>query len=295
MDIGFIGIGQMGSRMAKRLLEAGYDLTVHDINRDAAGALLDQGAKWANTPKVIAELCSVVISMLPGPHEVEQVVYGPEGLMAGWKKGDIYMDMSTSLPSTTRQVAKDAEPKGVAVLDAPVTGGVPGAEAGTLTIMVGGAQDTFQKTVGILKHLGKKVIHMGDNGCGNITKLVNNLISLTCSYISGEAFVLGVRAGVDTRKLWEAITSGSGNNYQLQEVWPITILKGDFEPAFSLGLAAKDVSLVMTLAREYEIPLPIASTVEQCFIECKASGLGKQPVFTFILRLEELAGAKVRF
>jgi len=295
LDIGFIGIGQMGSRMATRLLEAGYDLTVHDINRGAARALLDQGAKWANTPKAIAELCRVVISMLPGPPEVEQVVYGSEGLMAGWKKGDIYMDMSTSLPDTTRQVAKDAEPKGVAVLDAPVTGGVPGAEAGTLTIMVGGAPDTFQKVIRILEHLGKKVFHMGDNGCGNITKLVNNLISLTCSYISAEAFVLGVRAGVDTRKLWEAVTSGSGNNFQLQEVWPITILEGDFEPAFALGLAAKDVSLAMTLAREYEIPLPIAATVEQCFIECKASGLAKKSAATHIWRLEELAKVKVRF
>jgi 3-hydroxyisobutyrate dehydrogenase-like beta-hydroxyacid dehydrogenase len=295
LDIGFIGIGQMGSRMAKNLLKAGYELTIHDINRDAARSLLDQGAKWANTPRALAESTSVVISMLPGPPEVEQVVYGPEGLMAGWKKGDIYLDMSTSLPSTTRQIAKDAEPKGVTVMDAPVTGGIMRAEDGTLTIMVGGAPDAFQKVVGVLEHMGSKVLHMGDTGCGNITKLANNLISLTCTFINAEAFVLGVRGGVDARKLWEACTSGSGNNFQLQEIWPRTILAGNFESVFELGLAAKDISLATALAREYQIPLPIAALVEQRIIECKASGLAGKSLDTHIWRLEELAGVKVRF
>ena len=180
-------------------------------------------------------------------------------------------------------------------MDAPVTGGTPRAEAGTLTIMVGGAPGTFQKAVGILEHMGQKVLHMGDIGCGNITKLVNNLISLTCTYINAEAFVLGVRAGVETRKLWEAVTNGSGNNFQLQEVWPITILKGDFGPVFELGLAAKDVSLAMMLAKEYEISVPISATVEQCFTESLASGLAKESLGAHIWRLEELAGVKVRF
>ncbi|OGO42892.1 MAG: hypothetical protein A2Z05_02350 [Chloroflexi bacterium RBG_16_60_22] len=295
MDIGFIGVGQMGSRMAKRLLDAGYKLTVNDINRNAARALSDRGARWADTPKAVAESCPVVISMLPGPPEVEQVVYGHDGLMAGWKKGDIYVDMSTSLPGTTRRVAGDAGAKGVAVMDAPVTGGSPRAENGTLTIMVGGAPETFQKVVGILEHIGKKVLHMGDSGCGNITKLVNNLISLTCTYINAEAFVMGVKAGVDTQKLWEAVTSGSGNNFQLQEVWPISILKGNFEPAFELGLAAKDVGLAMALAREYGIPSPVAATVEQCYVEGRASGLAKKSLATHVWRLEELTGVKLRF
>ncbi len=295
MDIGFIGIGQMGGRMTKNLLKAGYALTIHDINRDAARVFLDQGAKWADTPKAVAELCSVVITMLPGPPEVEQVVYGPEGLMAGWKKGDIYLDMSTSLPDTSRRIAKDAEPKGVTVMDAPVTGGVMRAEDGTLTIMVGGAPDAFQKVVGMLEHMGNKVLHMGDIGCGNITKLANNMISLTCTFVNAEAFVLGVRGGVDARKLWEACSSGSANNFQLTEVWPRTILAGNFESVFEMGLAAKDISLAMELAREYQIPLPITALIEQRFTECKASGLAKKSLDTHIWRLEELAGVKVRF
>jgi 3-hydroxyisobutyrate dehydrogenase len=295
MDIGFIGIGQMGSRMARRLLEAGHNLTVHDLNEGAARPFLERGANWADTPKAVAASCTLVITMLPGPPEVEQVVYGPKGLMSGWKEGDIYIDMSTSLPDTTRKVAADARPRGVDVLDAPVTGGAPRAETGTLTIMVGGGAETFQRVVGILEHMGKKVLHMGDSGCGNITKLVNNLISLTCTLISAEAFVVGVKAGVETRKLFEAVTSGSGNNFQLQEVWPHTILEGNFEPEFELGLAAKDVSLAMELARQYQIPLPIAATVEQCYIEGKAGGLTKKGLGTHIWRLEEVAGVKVRF
>ena len=136
---------------------------------------------------------------------------------------------------------------------------------------------------------------MGDVGCGNITKIVNNLIALTCFNVSAEAFVLGVKGGVDARKLFEAVTSGSGSNRQLQDVFPRTILQGNFEPGFELGLALKDVSLATTLAREYGIPLPLGTTVEQRLIEAKAAGLGKKSSAAYILRLEELAGVKVRY
>jgi 3-hydroxyisobutyrate dehydrogenase len=295
MQIGFIGVGKMGSRMAKRLSHAGHSLIVHDINRDAARSFLDRGAQWADNPQAVAERCPLVISSLPGPPEIEQVVYGAQGLMAGWKKGDIYIDMSTSLPGTTRKIAADAAKKGVEVLDAPVTGGAERAETGTLTIMVGGTPEGFQKVVGILEHMGKKVIHMGDSGCGNVTKLVNNLISLTCTLVDAEAFMIGVKAGVDTRKLFDAVSSGSGNNFQLTQVWPHTILVGNFEPEFELGLAAKDVSLAMTLAREYQLPLPISALVEQTYIEGKAAGLSKANLGAHILRLEELAKTKIRF
>ncbi|GAF81407.1 unnamed protein product, partial [marine sediment metagenome] len=145
MNIGFIGIGQMGRHMSRRLLEAGYDLTVHDLKKEAAQPLLEKGARWMDTPKGVAESCQVVLSSLPGPPEVEEVVYGKNGLMAGWNKGDIYIDLSTNSPTTIRQVAEDAKIKGVTVLDAPVSGGVQGAEAGTLAIMVGGDAPTLER------------------------------------------------------------------------------------------------------------------------------------------------------
>ncbi|MFH1382330.1 MAG: NAD(P)-dependent oxidoreductase [Chloroflexota bacterium] len=295
MDIGFIGVGQMGGRMAQHLVAAGYGVTVYDINKAAAAPLLDKGAKWGDTPKKLAESCPVVITMVPGPPEVEQTVYGAEGLMAGWKKGDIYLDMTTSLPSLTRRIAKDAVAKGVTVLDAPVTGGITGAQDATLTIFVGGTPENFQKVSDILKHMGKVIMHMGDTGCGNITKLVNNLISISVSSINAEAMVLGVRAGMDTRKLWEAVTNGTGNNRNLQVTWPRTVLAGNFEPAFQMNLAAKDVGLALALAEEYSLPLNVAAAVKQRLIEAKGAGLGKESSQSVIWRLEELAGVKVRF
>jgi len=145
MNIGFIGIGQMGRHMSQHVLDAGFNLIVHDLSIEAAQPLLEKGARWMDTPKCVAESCRVVLSCLPGPPEVEEAVYGENGLMAGWNKGDIYVDMSTNSPTTIRRVAEDAKSKGVVVLDAPVSGGTVGAEAGTLTIMVGGATRTLWK------------------------------------------------------------------------------------------------------------------------------------------------------
>jgi len=294
MNIGFIGTGNMGRPMARHLLEAGHDLTVYDVVKNAAQGLLDKGAKWVDMPKAIAESCPVVITMLPGPAEIEEIVYGTNGLMAGWKNGDIYIDMSTSLPSTIRRVASDAKPKGVSVLDAPVSGAVTGAEAGTLSIMVGGDSGTLEKVRGdILEHIGSKIYHMGDIGCGCIAKLVNNVIGLTCNNINAEAFVLGVKAGIDPKKLWEVVTTSSGNNTVLQ-MWPKNVLMGDFEPGFKLSLALKDCRLALTLSREYGIPMPLAATVEQRLVEAVAAGLGEKASCATILRLEEIAGVQVR-
>jgi 3-hydroxyisobutyrate dehydrogenase-like beta-hydroxyacid dehydrogenase len=294
MNIGFIGIGQMGRRMAGRLLESGYGLTVYDVVKDVARDLLDKGAKWIGTPKAMAESCSVVISMVPGPLEVEEVVYGASGLMAGWKKDDIYIDMSTSSPTTTRRVARDAKSKGVSVLDAPVSGGIAGAGTGTLTIMVGGNSSTLERVHEILERLGEKIVHVGEVGCGNIAKIVNSLIAISCHTINAEGFVLGVKAGINARKLWEVITDSSGNNWTLQEAWPRTVLRGNFEAGFKLSLALKDMDLALALGREYGIPLPTGAAVEQCLLEAKASGLDEKAFQATILRLEEITGVQVR-
>ena len=144
MNVGFIGIGQMGKHMAKHILDAGYSVIVHDLKKEAANNLLEKGATWGKTPKEIAESCRVVISSLPTPQDVEQVVYGENGLNSGWKDGDIYVDMSTNSPLTIRRIAEDAKSMGVAVLDAPVSGGTRGAEMGTLAIMVGGDSSSLE-------------------------------------------------------------------------------------------------------------------------------------------------------
>ena len=293
MDIGFIGIGQMGRHMSKRILEAGYSLTVLDINKDAATNLLEAGAKWCDTPRSMAASCQLVITSLPTPQDVEQVVYGPEGLKLGWKDGDTYVDMSTNSPSTIRRIAEDAKTMGVGVLDAPVSGGTKGAEMGTLTIIVGGDSTTLEKAREVLETMGQKIFLVGDVGCGNIAKLINNMIALTCSSISAEGFVLGVKAGIDPEILWDIISISTGNNWALQQ-YTSTVLQGDFTPLYRLSLGCKDIGLATEMGKEYGVPLPVASTVEQKLIEAMAAGLGDKHVDAVILRLEELVNAKAR-
>jgi len=293
MNVGFIGIGEMGKHMSRHVIEAGYDLSVHDVSKEAAQHLVEKGARWAGTPRGMAESCQVVLSCLPGPHEVEEVVYGTNGLMAGWKKGDIYVDMSTNSPTTIRRVAADAKAMGVAVLDAPVSGGILGAEAGTLSIMVGGDEHSLKKVRDILEAIGDKIFHVGDVGHGNIAKLVNNMIAITCNNITAEGFILGVKAGIDPKKLWDIISVSTANNYSLQQ-YPRVVFQGKFDDGFKLSLACKDIGLAVNLGKEYNVPLPVSTAVEQRFIEAKAAGLGEKNIYSIILRLEELTGVQVR-
>jgi 3-hydroxyisobutyrate dehydrogenase-like beta-hydroxyacid dehydrogenase len=279
--------------MSRRILEAGYGLTVHDLRIDAAKPLLEKGAKWADTPKAVAGTCRVVISCLPTPVHVQEVVYGTNGLMAGWKEGDIYVDMSTNSPTVIRKVAKDAKVKGVAVLDAPVTGGTRGAQEGTLAIMVGGGKPYLEEIRQILQAMGDKIFHVGDVGCGNVAKLANNLISLTNNTICAEAFVLGVKAGIDPQILWEITVSGTANNWNLQQ-YPQTVFQGNFEPGFKLSLGSKDLGLALQLGREYSVPLFVGAAVEQSFLEAKAAGFEDKSVDSVALYLEKLVGVEVR-
>jgi 3-hydroxyisobutyrate dehydrogenase-like beta-hydroxyacid dehydrogenase len=293
MKVGFIGIGRMGRHMSRCILEAGYDLTVHDLRKEAAAHLLEKGAKWADTPRAMSEACDIVISSLPSPVEVQEVVYGADGLMEGWKAGDIYVDMSTDSPDFIRQLAKDAKAKGVTVLDAPVTGGTQGAEEGNLAIIVGGDKASLEKIRPILQAMGKKIYHAGDAGSGNIAKLVNNVITITTNSIMAEAFVLGVKAGVDPQILWEVATTGTANNWDLQQ-YPDSVFQGNFEPGFRLSLASKDVGLFIQLGRKYGVPLLVAAAVDQSFLEAKAAGLGDKHLHAIFQYLENLVGVQVR-
>jgi 2-hydroxymethylglutarate dehydrogenase len=293
MKIGFIGVGQMGRHMAWRILEAGYDLTVYDANKAAATPLLAKGAKWAGTPKEAAESCNVVISSLPTPKIIEDVVYGANGLNKGWKEGDIYVDMSTNSPSLIRKIAKDAGEKGVAVLDAPVSGGTKGAEAGTLTIMVGGKGEEVKKIHKLLLTMGQKIFHVGDAGCGNVAKLVNNMISLACNSISAEGFVLGTKGGIDPQTLLEIISTSTGDNWCMRQ-YPRTTFQGNFEPGFKIGLAYKDIGLALELGKEYGVPLPVGESVKKDIEDVIAAGLTDKGVDAVILPLEKAAGVKVR-
>jgi 3-hydroxyisobutyrate dehydrogenase-like beta-hydroxyacid dehydrogenase len=220
-------------------------------------------------------------------------VYGDSGLKSGWKMGDIYIDMSTNSPSTIRRIAADAKTMGVAVLDAPVSGGTAGAEKGTLAIMVGGDKTVLEKVRKILTAMGPNIFHVGDIGCGNIAKLVNNLISLTSNAICAEGMVLGVKAGIDPQVLQEIIKVSTGNNWSLQQ-YPSTVFKGDFEPGFKMSLGIKDIGLALDMARELNLPMAVGTAVQQNLLKAADAGYGEKSVSAVILPLEKVAGVKVR-
>jgi 3-hydroxyisobutyrate dehydrogenase-like beta-hydroxyacid dehydrogenase len=293
MNVGFIGVGRMGRHMARHVLEAGFALYVNDVKKEAAVPLLEKGAKWEDTPKRIAELCPVVLSSLPGPPEVKEVVNGANGLMEGWKKGDIYVDMSTNSPTLMRRIAADAKAKGVDVIDAPVSGGIKGAEEGTLSIMAGGGAAAFEKVRKILESIGKNIFHVGDIGCGSIAKLVNNMISATYNAITAECFVLGVKAGIDPQKLYDVLKVSGARSRYLENYFP-RVLQGNFEPAFTVNLSMKDIRLALNLGNELSVPMAISAAVEQLFVEAKAAGFGEESINSIILPLEQLTGVKVR-
>lgn len=293
MKVGFIGIGQMGKHMSRNIRQAGFELVVNDVNKNAAAPLLEKGAVWAATPKAVADACRIVISCLPSPASVEQIVYGADGLKAGWKKGDIYIDMSTNSPTLIKRIAADAGKMGVKVLDAPVSGGTKGADAATLTIMVGGEAAALESAQKVFEAMGKKIFHVGDAGCGNIAKLVNNLIGLACNSASAEGFALGVKAGIKPEKLFEIITVSTGNNWSLQQ-YPNTTFQGNFEPGFKISLADKDIGLALALGEEVGLPLAVGKVVKKDLENAISAGYAEKGVDAVILNLEKSAGIEVR-
>jgi 3-hydroxyisobutyrate dehydrogenase-like beta-hydroxyacid dehydrogenase len=293
MKLGFIGIGQMGRHMSRRLVEAGHTVTIYDVNRAAAEEVLARGAVWADSPKAVAGASDIVISSLPKPQNVSDMVFGENGLSQGWKRGDIYIDMSTNSPTTVREVHAAGAKAGVGVLDAPVSGGTAGAESGSLTIMVGGDEATLAKARPVLEVLGPKIIRTGDIGCGNIAKLVNNLISLACTSITSEGFVLGVKAGIDPTVMLDILSASTGDNWPARQ-YPASTFKGNFEPGFRLSLAYKDINLALGLGEEYHVPLPVGSKVRESLEAAINAGYADKSVDAIILPYEEATGTVVR-
>jgi 3-hydroxyisobutyrate dehydrogenase-like beta-hydroxyacid dehydrogenase len=288
MNVGFIGVGQMGIHMARKVMQAGFELVVHDADKSAATPLLKSGAGWAETPAAVAESCRIVMTCLPTPQIVEEVVLGLSGLRNGWRTGDIYVDMSTNSPSTIRRIAEEAVELGVSVLDAPVSGGTRGAEQGTLTIIVGGEAAALEKARPALEAMSNKIFHVGGIGCGNVAKLVNNMIGLACNSICAEGMVLGARAGIDPQVLYDLMTVSTADNWSLRQ-YPHTVFERNFAPGFKITLAHKDISLALGLGEEYGVPLPVAEAVRDDLAGAMAKGLGGNGVDAVILPLEEAA------
>ncbi len=293
MHIGFVGLGNMGRHMVSNLMAGGHQLTVHDLFPEQAAAARSAGAAWADSPRALAEQCRVVMTSLPGPPEVEAVLTGENGLLAGARPGDIFVDLSTNSPTVVRRLAEAARTRGVDMLDAPVSGGTVGAEKGTLAIMVGGEQAVYEKVRPALECIGKSLFFLGPIGSGSIAKLMNNMIGLTTQTIVSEAMVLGTKAGMDPQKLWEVIMASTGRCVSLEN-YPQTVLAGNFEPGFMVDLGAKDLTLATGLGREMKVPTPMANLALQRYVEGQARGLGRRACPVLVTMLEELVGVQVR-
>ena len=291
--VGFIGLGIMGQPMARNLLKAGFGLVVYTRTRRKADGLLAEGARWADSPAAVARQAPMVITMVADSPDVEQVVLGPQGIIEGVRPGSVVIDMSTVSPRVERAIAQQLATRGVAYMDAPVSGGSWGAIQGTLAIMVGGEEDAFRRVLPIFEAMGKSITYMGPSGAGQVTKLVNQvLVAVTLSGVA-EALVFGAKAGADLLKTIEAVKGGAAGSWQLANLGP-RIVKGDFAPGFMITLQLKDLRLILEMAQELALPLPLTALVAQIYRAAAVDGKGECGTQAVVTVLERLAGVEAR-
>lgn len=272
MKVGFIGLGHMGGPMSANILAAGHDLVVHDVRADAAVGLLAAGAAWASSPRETGVGRDLVITMLPTPQHVAVVLLGPDGLLDGLAPGAVWADMSTSVPEVADRVRVLAAPRGVRVVDAPVSGMAAGARAGTLQIFVGGDAAVYHRIRPVLAAMGDpdKILHVGGNGAGYTVKLMLNLLWFAHLVATAEVLTVGVRAGVDLGTLRRCLlASPAASNFLERDV--LSVLEhGDYDDSFALALACKDLGLAVDLARQTGVPAEVSALVEQIYRRARA-------------------------
>ena len=291
--LGFIGLGIMGKPMAKNLIKAGYSLIVHDLNRASVEDLSKEGAQTATSSAEVAQQSEIIITMLPNSPDVELVVLGEKGVLGGAKSGMIIIDMSSIEPLVSQKIAAEAAKKGIEFLDAPVSGGEPGAVQGTLAIMVGGKEEVFTQCLPILEVMGKSVVRVGDIGAGGFAKLANQVIvALNIAAVS-EAFVLGQKAGLDPEKLFQAIRGGLAGSHVMDAKIPM-IVDRNFQPGFKIKLHDKDIKNALATAAGLQTPLPLTGLIEQILSASIADGKGELDHSAIIQFTEKLAHVEVR-
>jgi 3-hydroxyisobutyrate dehydrogenase-like beta-hydroxyacid dehydrogenase len=275
MKIGFIGLGMMGAGMASNLQKAGHDLVVHDLTRQTASRHLADGATWADSPRALARACDIVFTSLPTPADVEKVGTAEDGLIAGFRRGAAWFDLSTNAVDVVRSLHATFADKGVDFLDAPVSGGPNGANSGRLAIWVGGDKAVFDKYRTILSAMGDQAAYIGPIGAGSIAKLVHNASSAAVNVVLSEVFTMGIKAGVEPLGLFEAVRQGAGS----------------YDPAdFALRLLHKDVSLACQLAREVQVPMRLTNMALMELTEALNRGWGARDSRVGSLLQQERAG-----
>jgi 2-hydroxy-3-oxopropionate reductase len=287
--IGFIGLGIMGRPMARNLIKAGYSLVVHSRSRGPVDEIVKTGATAAGSPKDVAAQCDVLITMLPNSPDVEQVALGPNGIIEGARKGLLFADMSTISPIVSQKVGQALAAKGVAMLDAPVSGGEKGAVDGALSIMVGGDKAVFERVLPVFQAMGKTITLLGPLGFGGFTKLANQIIVAVNLTALAEALTLGKKAGLDRELLLTALGGGLAGSRCLEQKKP-NYIAGTYNPGFKIDLHFKDLGLIMESARALGVPLPATAVVQELFSAMRVKGRGGLDHSGVITLLEDLAG-----
>ncbi len=292
LKVGYIGLGLMGKSIARNILKAGFPVVVHNRSRAAVDELTAEGATAANSPAEVASQVDVVFTNLPDSPDVEKVTLGENGILSGGKKGLIVVDNSTIKPASARMIAEKLKEKGMFALDAPVSGGDIGAKNGTLTIMVGGEAEALEKVMPVFQAMGKTITHVGDAGAGQVAKAANQIMVAAQMVAMGELLVFSKKAGVDPRKVVDAIKAGAAQCWTL-DVKPPRLFDGNRNPGFKAYMQLKDLNIVLDTAKEYGIPVSSTEENTKLFQQMIEQGMGELDNSAVVGVIERLAGVDI--
>ena len=292
LKVGYIGLGLMGKSIARNILKAGFTVIVHNRSQAAVDELVAEGATRANSPKEVAQQVDVVFTNLPDTPDVEKVVLGENGIIAGAHQGLILIDNSTIKPAAARMIAEKLAERNVFALDAPVSGGDIGAKNGTLTIMVGGDASALEKAMPVLMAMGKTVTHVGDAGAGQVAKAANQIMVAAQMVAMGELLVFAKKAGVDPQKVVDAIKGGAAQCWTL-DVKPPRLFAGNRNPGFKAHMQLKDLKIILDTAQEYDIPVSGTMANTRLFQQMIDSGMGELDNSAVVGVIEKLAGVEI--
>lgn len=292
LKVGVVGLGIMGGAMAANLLRAGFGVSVFNRTLSRRDVFVREGARAAHSPADAASDSDVVITNVTDTEDVEQVIFGPKGVAEGARKGTIVMDMSTISPEATRNMALRLQKRGVAMLDAPVTGGDVGAREATLSIMVGGPQDAYERVLPVLQALGKSIVHVGPSGMGQTVKLVNQVIVALNLLAMAEGLAFAAKSGVDAQLALEVVQRGAAGSWALDHLAP-RVLRGDLAPGFMVNLQQKDLRLALENAASMQLPLPGTALVQQLLRSVEAYGGGGDGTQALVTALERLGNFRL--
>ena len=292
LKVGYIGLGLMGKSIARNILKAGFSVVVHNRSRAAVDELVAEGATAANSPKEVAEQVDVIFTNLPDTPDVEKVVLGENGILEGAHDGLVYIDNSTIKPAAARRIAEKLAEKNVFALDAPVSGGDIGARNATLTVMVGGDASALEKAMPVLQAMGKTITHVGDSGAGQVAKAANQIMVAAQMVAMGELLVFSKKAGVDPRKVVEAIKGGAAQCWTL-DVKPPRLFDGNRNPGFKAHMQLKDLKIILETAQEYDIPISGTTENTKLFQQMIDLGMGELDNSAVVGVIEQLAGVEI--